>query len=487
MREGDGDKPAIFQGAEMWSYHHLARMVDRIGRVLTEDLAVRPGHRVLLRAPNGPMLAACLLAVIKVGAVAVPTMPLLRGRELAQIIDKAQIGVALVAADMAEAVKEAGYQATALQELLSFGDGSGLDRLIADKRPGLAPAPTMADDPAVILFTAGTTGHPKAAVHCHRDLLAITDCFGRHVMAPHADDVLCGTSSLAFAYGLCTALLIPLRFRASVAYIERAQPDLVAATLRHRGISILISVPTLIQDLVASLPKPMSRLRLTITAGEPLAPALLATWNRQAGVPILDGLGSTELLYSVVSATADNVRPGSFGRAVAGYDAVLFDNDDQIVDGPGSGRLAIKGPTGCRYLADPERQRLDVRDGWSLTGDIVRRDAEGFFYYQSRVDAIVVSGGYTIAADEIEAVLREHPWVADCVVVAADDPHRGHIVKAFVIAAAGVARDATTIAELQDFVKHRLAPYKYPRAITFVDELPGGETRAPQRDTEQSR
>jgi 2-aminobenzoate-CoA ligase len=485
IRSGDAGRTAILFPGGRWSYEELSAAVDRVARVLVEDLGVVPGNRVLLRGPNSPLLAACWLAVVKAGGVVVCTMPMLRARELAYIAAKARIRLALtdgrVAADC-----EAAFRGQEGARVVHFqgdaGDGS-LEALMRGKPAGFQACDTAADDVAAILFTSGTTGEAKGTLHFHRDLLAITDCFPRYVLQPTPDDVFCGSPSLAFAYGLGGLLLFPLRFGAAALLLPQSTPpDLLQGIQDHRA-TICFTVPTAYRAMCGLVEGyDVSSLRQCVSAGETLPPATFEAWRRATGLRILDGLGSTEMLNHVVSAAPEEgLRPGSTGKAVPGYEARVVDEHGEEVPPGTVGRLAVRGPTGCRYLADPERQRLYVQDGWNLTGDAFLRDADGYFWYQARADDLIVTAGHNVSGPEVENVLLEHPKVKECGVVAVPDDARGQVVKAFVVLNPGAAASQETVRELQEHVKAQIAPYKYPRQIEFVASLPRTETGKLQR------
>jgi 2-aminobenzoate-CoA ligase len=482
---GQGERAALRFPAGCWSYGELLATVDRVARVLVEDLGLVPGNRVLLRSPNTPLLAACWLAVVKAGGVVVCTMPMLRARELAAIAGKARIHLALTDARLAAECEQAMVAAGAGARVVRFqGDGGAgsLEALMRGKPAGLTPCDTAADDVAAILFTSGTTGEAKGSLHFHRDFLAVADCFARHVLQPTSDDVFCGSPPLAFAYGIGGLLLFPLRFGASTLLLEQAlSPHLLHAIEEHRA-TICFTVPTVYRAMCGLAGGyDLASLRRCISAGEVLPPSTFEAWRRTTGLPILDGIGSTEMLNTFISSTANAVRPGATGKVVPGYQAKVADESGEEVAPGVVGRLAVRGPTGCRYLADPDRQRLYVQRGWNLTGDAYRQDEDGFFWYQARTDDLIVSAGYNIAGPEVESVLLEHPKVSECGVVGVADAERGQVVKAFVVLRPGVAAGIDTIRELQEFVKAQIAPYKYPRRIEFVASLPRTETGKLQR------
>jgi len=479
---GDGERTALLAPGIRWSYGELHAAVDRIAHVLVEDLGLVPGNRVLLRSPNTPLLAACWLAVVKAGGVVVGTMPMLRRRELAYIADKARIRLALTDARLAVECEQA---MSGMGRVVRFQGGGGegsLEALMRGKPAGFAPCDTAADDVAAILFTSGTTGQAKGTLHFHRDVLAVTDCFGRHIVRPSPADVFCGSPSLAFAYGLGGLLLFPLRFGAASLLLDQVTPaSLLQGIADHRA-TICFTVPTVYRALCGLAGShDLTSLRKCISAGETLPVATWEAWRRATGLAILDGIGSTEMLNTFLSSAEGDVRPGSTGKAVPGYRIKVVDEEGEEVPFGEIGRLAVCGPTGCRYLDDPERQKGYVQNGWNLTGDAYRTDEDGYFWYQARTDDLIVSAGNKIAAPEVESVLLEHPYIKECGVVGLADAERGQIVKAFVVLNPGAEAGGETARELQEHVKSQIAPYKYPRQIEFVASLPRTETGKLQR------
>lgn len=480
---GWDERPCLIDGAgTVWSYGEVRDTVDRIARVLTEDYGIVPGNRILLRGPNTPMLAACWLAVIKAGAVLVPTMPLLRAPELVDVLERARIDMALCDTRFLEDLEEA---AAPSMRIVGFQDGE-LEHRIATKPAGFTAADTANDDVALIAFTSGTTGTPKAAAHLHRHLLAIADLSPRSVLRTTADDVFCGSPTLSFAYGLGGLLLFPLRIGASVVLLERGTHDrLLDALIRHKA-TILFTVPTVYRGMIARLHREpglaggLRTLRLCVSAGEPLPLPTFEGWREETGLEILDSLGTTELLNAVLHAVPGDVRPGSTGKPVLGYEAMVVDENFQPAPPGQVGRLAVRGATGCLYLDDP-RQECYVQQGWNLTGDAFHVDEDGFFWYHARTDDLIVSAGYKISGLEVENILMGHDAVRECAVIAAPDPVRGTIPKAFVVIREGVLPDEHLAELLQSYVKDHIAPYKYPRAVEFLDELPRTGTGKVQR------
>jgi len=483
LAKGWGPRTAIRAPGVHWTYAELDTIANRIARVLVEDLHLVPGNRVLLRAPNNPMHAACWFGVMKAGGIAVGTMPLLRARELAEIITRAQISHALCDARLAAELAMARTDCPALKHVLLFGTDAadGLDAKLAAKPDNFTTLDTAADDVALIAFTSGTTGKPKGTMHFHRDLVAICDCWPRSTLRATPDDVFTGSPPLAFTFGLGGLLLFPLAAGASTLLLEKAPPEaLLPAIAEHRA-TVLFTAPTSYRAMAPHVQAhDLSSLRKCVSAGEALPAATRQLWKDATGIEMIDGIGSTELLHIFISHDEPHARPGSTGKPVPGYRACVMNDRGEPVPPGTMGRLAVKGPTGCRYLAD-ERQVLYVRNGWNYTGDAYVMDADGYFYYQARTDDMIISAGYNIAGPEVEGVLLAHPAVAECGVIGAPDEERGRIVKAFVVLKPDHVGDESMVRELQDYVKRTIAPYKYPRAIEFVETLPRTETGKLQR------
>src|SRR5215469_10914618 len=480
IEAGGANRRCLLSPSETWTYGAVAMRAAQIAAVLTEDLGLIPGNRVLLRGPNNPWLAACWLGVLKAGGVAVATMPMLRAAELSSIGAIAQVRLALC-----DHRFTADLSAAAIPDLriVEFGGSDSGDlTMLADRKPTeFASVQTAADDVAMIAFTSGTTGRPKAAMHFHRDLLAAADAFSGRVLRPVADDVFAGTPPLAFTFGLGALLLFPLRVGAASLLLEKATPVELADAIAEYGVTVLSTAPTAYRAMLAAGKAPELRgLRLPVSAGEHLPESTWQAFYDAADVKIIDGIGSTEMLHIFIASAGDDIRPGSTGRAVPGYTADVLGRDGKPVPDGEPGRLAVKGPTGCTYLND-DRQRDYVQDGWNITGDTYIRDENGYFWYQARSDDMIISGGYNIAGPEIEEVLLSHPDVAECGVVGVPDEARGQIVKAYVILRDGAAPGDAKARELQDLVKARIAPYKYPRAIEFVTTLPRTNTGKLQR------
>jgi 2-aminobenzoate-CoA ligase len=489
ITSGRGDATVFLYEGAHWKYRHLFEAANQIAHVLVEDLGVVPGNRVLLRAPNTPMLAACWFAVLKAGGVVVSTMPLLRPREIAYTAERARISLALtdarVAADCERAILTDGAGATrAGARVVHFNSDSrdGLESLMSAKPVTFENCDTSAEDIALIAFTSGTTGRAKGTMHTHRDVLAITDCFARHILKPDASDVFCGSPPLAFTYALGGLLLFPMRFGASTLMLEQASPpNLIRAIHEHRP-TVCFTAPTAYRAMLGMLSDfDVSSLRKCVSAGETLPAATFEAWEAATGVRIIDGIGATEMLHIFISACGDDIRPGATGRAIPGYEARIVDESGTPLPPGNVGLLEVRGPTGCRYLDDVDRQQAYVRDGWNLTGDSYRMDEDGYFWYQARSDDMIVSSGYNIAAPEVENALLTHPDVQECAVIGVPDDERGSIVKAFVVLRPHARETPPAVKTLQDHVKSEIAPYKYPRAIQFVDTLPRTDTGKLQR------
>lgn len=482
--EGLGERTALISSYGTWTYQELLERANRIAHVLVEDLGVVPGNRVLLRAPNHAMLVACWYAVVKAGAVAITTMPLLRAHELAVIAEAAQIGLAICDARLREELDLAAERGDALERVVCFGAGEPdeLDRAAATKPSTFENVDTAADDPCLLTFTSGTTGRPKAPVHCHRDVLAVCDCVPGHMFPPTADDLFCGSPPLGFTFGMGGLVWYPMSVGASSLLLERANPRLLLDAIREHRPTICYTAPTAYRAWLDELrPGDLDSLRVCISSGEALPAAVWHAFKQATGIEIINCIGSTEMLHSFISTGgSDGAPPGSLGRPIRGYEACVLGEHGEILPDGEVGRLAVRGPTGCRYL-DDERQALQVRDGWNITGDLCLRDEQGNYWYRSRGDDMIISAGYNIAGPEVEDALAAHPAVAECGVVGAPDPERGAIVKAYVVLRPGVAASEAMVAELQAYVKQQIAPYKYPRAVEFLDELPRTHTGKLQR------
>jgi len=484
VERGFRDRPCLRAGNAVWTYGELLEKANRIANVLVRDLGLVPGNRVLLRAANNPMLVACWFAVLKAGGIAVATMPLLRARELTYILKKAEINFALCDKVLYDDLKISMEQFLHRVSAVTFHNDStdGLEARMARQTAAFANVVPSHDDVALIAFTSGTTGAAKGTLHFHRDILAACDCFPPYVLKPRPADLFCGSPPLAFTFGLGGLVLFPMRVGAATLLIEKPSPDtLLEAIGRHRA-SILFTAPTAYRTLADLASKhDLASLRECVSAGEALPLPVFEAWRRATGIKIIDGIGSTELLHIFISAAREEIRPGATGKPIPGYRARVVDESGAPVPPGTVGRLAVRGPTGCRYLDNVEQQKKYVRDGWNLTGDAYRSDEDGYFWYQARTDDMIISAGYNISGPEVEAALLDHPKVQECAVVGSPDESRGEIVKAFVVLRPGIAPDDAVVKELQEFAKSEIAPYKYPRAIEFVPSLPRTETGKVQR------
>ena len=486
VERGFGDRVALIGNGRRRTYKELTDWTNRLARALIEDFGVRPGNRVLIRAPNNPALVACWLAVTKVGAVAVNTMPLLRAAELKKIIDKAEIALALCDTRLMDDLAAAAAGSCFLADVIGF-DGTAnhdaeLDRVALAKSVTFDAVRTGRDDVALLGFTSGTTGEPKATMHFHRDLLIVADGYAREVLGVTPSDVFVGSPPLAFTFGLGGLAIFPLRFGATATLLENASPANMIEIIETYRATISFTAPTAYRAMLAAMRAgaDLSSLRAAVSAGETLPAPVFEDWVGRTGKPILDGIGSTEMLHIFISSRFGDARPGTTGTPVAGYEARIVDDDMREKPRGETGRLAVRGPTGCRYLADP-RQDDYVRDGWNLTGDAFLQDEHGRFRFVARTDDMIVSAGYNIAGPEVEAALLAHPDVRECAVVGADDEVRGQVVEAWVVLRDGIAPAGDTARRLQDFVKAAIAPYKYPRAVKFIDALPRTESGKVQR------
>ncbi len=482
-----GDLAIMGADGTTWTYADLQERVNRITWVLREDLGLLPGNRVLLRGANSPLIAACWLAVVKAGLIAVGTMPMLRAKELGDIIGRAQVVAALCDAPLLGELLDAQTAVPVLESIVTFNDESpaGLEaRMRASPTRGIA-APTAAEDTCMIAFTSGTTGKPKGTLHIHRDVLAACDCFPRSTLRALPSDRFIGSPPLAFTFGLGGLLLFPLRTGASTVLLEKPTPDALLRGIEQQRATVLVTAPTAYRAMALMLQSgaataDLSSLRKCVSAGEALPAATRKLWKDTTGIEIIDGIGSTELLHIFISHPDDAAKPGATGRPIPGYVAQIIDDQGNPLPPGKVGRLAVKGPTGCRYLADP-RQREYVQNGWNVTGDAYCVDEDGFYVYQARTDDMIISSGYNIAGPEVEGVLLQHPAVAEAGVVGVPDEERGQIVTAFVALKPGHEGNADMVKALQDFVKQSIAPYKYPRAVRFVSALPRTETGKVQR------
>ena len=486
VEKGFGDRIALIGNGRQRTYKELADWSNRLAHALVENYGVKPGNRVLIRSGNNPALVAAWLAATKAGAVVVNTMPMLRAGELGKIVDKAEIALALTDSRIADELVACAKTSRFLKQVVNFDGTSNhdaeLDRVALNKPVRFDAVKTGRDDVALLGFTSGTTGEPKATMHFHRDLLIVADGYAREVLKVTPDDVFVGSPPLAFTFGLGGLAIFPLRFGATATLLENAAPGEMVKIIETYKATVCFTSPTAYRAMMGAMDKgaDLSSLRLAVSAGETLPAPVFESWTRKTGKTILDGIGSTELLHIFITNREGDAAAGTTGRPVAGYEAKIVDNDMNELPAGTVGKLAVRGPTGCRYLAY-DRQTNYVRDGWNLTGDAFVRDAEGRFHFASRTDDIILSAGYNIAGPEVEAALLAHEDVAECCVVGAPDIERGQIVEAHVVLRAGVAADAECIKRLQDHVKATIAPFKYPRSVRFHDSLPKTATGKVQR------
>ncbi|MCR9127444.1 MAG: AMP-binding protein [Rhodobacteraceae bacterium] len=483
VERGFGDRVALIGNGRRRTYKELTDWTNRLAHALVQDLGVLPGNRVLIRSANNPAMVACWLAATKAGAVVVNTMPMLRAGELTAIVDKAEISHALCDTRLMDEMAQCAAKSGFLKTVAGFDGTSNhdaeLDRLALEKPVRFEAVQTAQDDVALLGFTSGTTGAPKATMHFHRDLLIIADGYAREVLRVTPEDVFVGSPPLAFTFGLGGLAVFPLRFGAAATLLEQATPPNMIEIIQTYGATVCLTAPTAYRAMLVAMEAgaDLSSLRAAVSAGETLPAPVYRQWCEKTGKPILDGIGATELLHIFVSNRFEDHRPGCTGRVVDGYEARIIGPDGAEVPRGTVGRLAVRGPTGCRYLADA-RQRDYVRDGWNVTGDSFSMDAQGYLYFAARNDDMIVSAGYNIAGPEVEAALLAHPDVAECAVIGVPDEARGSIVEAHVVLMPGRTGDAGA---LQAHVKATIAPYKYPRSVVFCDSLPKTATGKIQR------
>ncbi|WP_299832538.1 AMP-binding protein [uncultured Roseobacter sp.] len=486
VARGMGDNTALIGNGRRRTYKELSDWTNRLAHALVEDLKIKPGNRVLIRSANNPAMVACWLAATKAGAVVVNTMPMLRAGELAQIVDKAEITHALCDTRLMDEMVACAKGSRFLKSVVGFDGTSNhdaeLDRLALEKPVQFDAVETGRDDVALLGFTSGTTGDPKATMHFHRDLLIIADGYAREVLGVVPEDIFVGSPPLAFTFGLGGLAIFPLRFGAAATLLETASPPNMIDIIEKYRATVCFTAPTAYRAMMRAMEDgaDLSSLRAAVSAGETLPGPVYEEWRTKTGKPMLDGIGATEMLHIFISNRFDDHKPACTGKPVTGYQVRLIDENGTPVPTGTPGRLAVKGPTGCRYLAD-ERQSLYVQDGWNVTGDTFVMDADGYLHFAARNDDMIVSSGYNIAGPEVEAALLSHDTVVECGVIGVPDPERGHIVEAHVVLADGVAADQTTAEALQEHVKATIAPYKYPRSVRFITALPKTQTGKIQR------
>lgn len=483
---GYGDRIALIGNGRRRTYKELADWTNRLARAMVENLGLKPGNRVLIRSANNPAMVACWLAATKAGAVVVNSMPMLRAGELAALVNKAEISHALCDTRLMDEMTACAKTSRFLKSVVGFDGTSNhdaeLDRLALEKPVSYEAVDTAQDDVALLGFTSGTTGTPKATMHFHRDLLIIADGYAREILRVVPDDVFVGSPPLAFTFGLGGLAIFPLRFGAAATLLENASPPNMIEIIEKYKATVCFTAPTAYRAMLAAMDQgaDLSSLRAAVSAGETLPAPVFDDWKQKTGKPMLDGIGATEMLHIFISNRFDDHRAACTGKPVTGYEAKIVDQHGAEVPRGTVGRLAVRGPTGCRYLAD-DRQAVYVKDGWNITGDSFSMDAEGYLHFAARNDDMIVSAGYNIAGPEVEAALLSHPMVVECAVVGKPDPQRGTIVQAFVVLTEGTPKDASTIKLLQDHVKASIAPYKYPRDVRFIDGLPKTPTGKIQR------
>ena len=486
VARGFGDNTALIGNGRRRTYKELSDWTNRLAHALVDNLGVKPGNRVLIRSANNPAMVACWLAATKAGAVVVNTMPMLRAGELGAIVDKAQITHALCDTRLMDEMAACAKTSKTLKTVVGFDGTSNhdaeLDRLALEKPVKYAAVQTGRDDVALLGFTSGTTGSPKATMHFHRDLLIIADGYAKEVLGVTPEDVFIGSPPLAFTFGLGGLAVFPLRFGAAATLLEAASPPNMIEIIEKYKATVCFTAPTAYRFMLAAMDKgaDLSSLRAAVSAGETLPAPVYHDWIEKTGKPMLDGIGATELLHIFISNRFDDHAPACTGKPVTGYEVKIIGPDGETLPDGTAGRLAVRGPTGCRYL-DDARQRDYVQDGWNITGDSFVRDDSGALHFVARNDDMIVSSGYNIAGPEVEAALLAHAAVAECAVIGAPDEARGSVVQAHVVLAEGHSDDADLIKALQDHVKAVIAPYKYPRSIVFTDALPKTQTGKIQR------
>jgi 2-aminobenzoate-CoA ligase len=486
VARGFGDHVALIGNGRRRTYKELSDWTNRIARALVEDYGVKPGNRVLVRSANNPAMVACWLAATKAGAVVINTMPMLRAVELAKIVDKAEVSLALCDTRLMDELVACAKDSRFLKKVIGF-DGTAnhdaeLDRIALSKPVTYEAVKTGRDDVALLGFTSGTTGEPKATMHFHRDLLIIADGYAKEVLKVTPDDIFVGSPPLAFTFGLGGLAIFPLRFGATATLLETASPQNMIEIIETYKATIIFTAPTAYRVMLNAMDSGanLSSLRMAVSAGETLPAPVFNDWVKKTGKPILDGIGSTEMLHIFITNRLGDAAAACTGKPVTGYEARVVDDDMKEKPRGEVGKLAVRGPTGCRYLAD-ERQKNYVRNGWNLTGDAFVQDADGYFHFAARTDDMIISSGYNIAGPEVEAALLSHPAVRECAVIGVPDEERGQIVEAHVVLKDGIDAGADTAKKLQEHVKLTIAPYKYPRSVKFTSALPKTATGKIQR------
>ena len=479
IANGKGSNVCLKTFSETWTYNDLFEKSNQIAHVLVDDLGLQPGNRVLLRSCNNPMMVACWFAILKVGGIVVATMPLLRSKELKTLIDCAEISHVICDSSLAD---EINLVKSDFLKSVSFYRNGSIDELMQSKPKTFQNYNTKADDVAIIGFTSGTTGNPKMTAHYHKDILNICEAFPNYSLQPTENDIFTGSPPIGFTFGLGGLVLFPMYFGASSFLIEKPSPDVLLEVIQNEKITICFTAPTAWRILTEkSKDYDLSSLRRCISAGETLPFKIWEDWYNATGLKIIDGIGATEMLHIFISSNQENMKPGSTGIAITGYEAKIIDKNGNDVPYDSPGRLAVRGITGCKYLNRPEKQQEYVENGWNITGDIFKQDQDGYFWFVARGDDMIISSGYNIAAIEVESVLLTHNEILECAVVGLPDEERGMLVCANIVLK-NQANASTELAKnIQNWFKENAAPYKYPRVINFLDKLPKTETGKIQR------
>ena len=484
VENGLGEKPVLYFDEQIWTYGDLLQRANQIALILKEDCRLISGERVLLRSANHPMLVASWFAVLKAGGIAIATMPVLRERELIYMINKAKVNLAIAQIDLSTDIESAKSQSKTLREIIYFGgdDENALENKMISKSSSFTNENTLATDPCIIGFTSGSTGTPKGTIHFHRDILAVADTFVRYVVKIRPDDIVCGSPQIAFLYGLCAYMTDTMRFGASTVLVERATPEILLQTIEKYKATVCFSTPSGYKLMLDFLDHyDTTTLRVCIAGGEPLAPAVFNEWAEKTGVRIINGLGISELLHIFISASDKDIRPGYIGKAVPGFQIRVVDKNFNDTAPGEVGQMIVKGPNGCRYLDDIDRQKAYINDGWNLSGDLCTRDKDGYFTFEARTDDMIMTSGYNVSGLEVEAVLLEHKDVREVAVVGSPDSDRGEVVKAFIELRDKSKASNNLVKQIQDFVKSQISAFKYPRKVEFVNELPHTATGKIQR------
>ncbi len=486
-----GDKPAILYEDRQIKYRELQLMINKFGNAL-KVLDVKPYDRVMLRLPNIPEFIVSSLAVQKLGAVSVPTFTLLKAKELSYIASDCEAKVLITTPSLLEDVEKAKGELKTIRHIV-LADAKpseveapyiAFDYLMDDfkEATGLEPVRVDQDEVTLLLYTSGTTGPPKGCIHTHRHYLAVADCYAKNVLQAREDDVWGGPPTMAFAYGHTGLICNPLRHGATTSLVGsgRFEPASMFQLIEKHGISVFYGVPTAYRTMVALKHErgkyDFSSLRVCVTAGEPCPPSLYYTIKEFFGCEVLEHMGCTELFNGFISTRFGQVKPGSMGLAVPGYDVRILGDDGNEVKTGEVGHLAVAGPIGIRYWKLPEKQAESVRNGWNHTGDMAYKDEEGFFWFASRSDDIIKTAAYRVSPHEVEEALIKHGAVAEAGVIGVPDLERGQIIKAFIVLKPDHKPSSRLEEELRVFVKDQIAPYKAPKEVEFVKELPKTET-----------